>query len=415
MAITRLSDVAIGTVGKINIDGVPWNVRVLHKGKPSAMYDDSFDGGVWFMLDDLYGTLAGQGRVTIDGFFNAVEEDIRNAIVQVKVPYRSGGFNSPIVSSGANGLPVKVFLLSGYEVGFSTALNIAGLGFVVDGSKLDYFDAGGAPSAKRVGLYNGTAMYWETRSPLIRTLYPEDTPIIAKVKEDGSWTWAGSTYLRPAFVLPDTLWLDDSGFVVVNYPPVITLGGDADIGTVDAPTSVAYSVDNADEDEITVTEKLDGVVKRTYTATLGADTTVPWLADAAEFQRILNGAHTLSIVASDGQATTTQTVTFVKAVYSCSATYNAPMPMDTMPEAIRLMYSGTIPTSAVVSVLVCNNGFDDNPTWEDATSAVMAEQNYVFTNSEKTAEQWGVNFVATISRAEGGAGGHINLWYGGVK
>ena len=43
---------------------------------------------------------------------------------------------------------------------------------------------------------------------------------------------------------------------------------------------------------------------------------------------------------------------------------------------------------AVVKYLVCNNGYDENPTWEDATNSVLAGTKYFFTNEVKTAKKW---------------------------
>ena len=50
---------------------------------------------------------------------------------------------------------------------------------------------------------------------------------------------------------------------------------------------------------------------------------------------------------------------------------------------------------------MCNNGFDTNPTWEDATTMVNLNRPYVFTNKTKTATKWGINIKIKITKNEG--------------
>lgn len=68
---------------------------------------------------------------------NAFESNIRDAIKQVKIPYRKNGGSSGSDQSGANGLLCKIFLLSGYEIGFTTSDNPY---FPQDGAKLSYLN-----------------------------------------------------------------------------------------------------------------------------------------------------------------------------------------------------------------------------------------------------------------------------------
>ena len=71
---------------------------------------------------------------------------------------------------------------------------------------------------------------------------------------------------------------------------------------------------------MTVKEYLDDVLKRTYTATLGQSNTVQCVT-AANWQKVLNGAHTIKVVANDTKADSAPyTVTFTKAVYEASIT-----------------------------------------------------------------------------------------------
>jgi hypothetical protein len=53
MANTKLSQAAPGTVVKTNYNGAPTNFVVLHQGKPSPIYDDSFNGGTIMRFESI--------------------------------------------------------------------------------------------------------------------------------------------------------------------------------------------------------------------------------------------------------------------------------------------------------------------------------------------------------------------------
>ena len=140
-------------------------------------------------------------------FLNLFDSNIKDAIKQVKIPYRKNGGSGGTNQSGANGLSCKVFLLSGYEIGFTTSDNPA---FPVDGAKLSYFEAGTGSSAlnKRIAYLNGSAAYWWLRSP-----YTNVTSSVWIVHTRGYYGYDDASRLygiRPALVLPsDTLVSDD--------------------------------------------------------------------------------------------------------------------------------------------------------------------------------------------------------------
>jgi hypothetical protein len=57
-----------------------------------------------------------------------------------------------------------------------------------------------------------------------------------------------------------------------------------------------------------------------------------------------------------------------------------------------------IPAGAVFTVEVCNNGFDASPTWQDVTAAVSTGNRFFFSNTDKTAPDWGFNFRIRVQR-----------------
>lgn len=97
-----------------------------------------------------------------------------------------------------------------------------------------------------------------------------------------------------------------------NTAPTISCGNasGSDLGTKNAGFSVAYTVNDADGNTVKVTEKLDGVVKRTYNATLGQAASFD--VTGTYYMQVLNGRHTLTIEANDGKVTTTHTLYFSK-------------------------------------------------------------------------------------------------------
>jgi hypothetical protein len=227
---------------------------------------------------------------------------------------------------------------------------------------------------------------------------------------------AGASYgPRPAFALPSSLLISEDGSVATNSPPVINYAGADDLGVKTAGFTLNYTVTDADNDAVTITEKINGVTKRTFNPVLGATQTFEAVL-GNNFQTILTGAQTMTVEATDGTAPATPvSVLFSKQVYAASITLQAPLPADAMPTAIRLNISGSIPPDANLQVMVCNNANDAVPTMEDMTLAVKNEVNYVFTNDSKTAIDWGINFMITVSRGPSNNGGYIYGIEGGFQ
>ena len=216
---TTIGTLAVGKTITLNISGKAKEFIVVHQGKPSSLYDGSCSG-TWLLMKDIY-----ENRVWQSGninkyessdihaylnstFLNLFDSNIKDAIKQVKIPYRKNGGSGGTDQSGANGLPAKIFLLSGYEVGWTTSDNGY---FPVDGSKLDYFAASSGGNSKRIANFNGSAALWWLRSP-----YTGNTYSVWLVHSDGSYISdrASSSHgIRPALILPSTfaVYTDSAG------------------------------------------------------------------------------------------------------------------------------------------------------------------------------------------------------------
>ena len=235
MASVALGTKSVGSIVKLKENGSAVNYIVVHQGKPSSIYDSSCDG-TWLLRQDI-----AENRVWDDGNVNKLESsdihsylnntwinrydtDIRNAIKQVKIPYRQNGGSGGTDRTGANGLSCKIFLLSGYEVGFTTSVNQY---FPVDGAKLAYFLSGNDSAAqqKRVAKLNGSATSWWLRSPL--TYYTNSVWVVYSGGGYDYWGANDSYGVRPALVLPSTLLVSDDGSISTNTapttPPSITI------------------------------------------------------------------------------------------------------------------------------------------------------------------------------------------------
>lgn len=418
MANVRLGAKAVGSTVKIKVNGTVKDFIIVHQGKPSSVYDDSCNG-TWLLMKDIYTTSKLDNNNSykdsnihtyLNGtFYNLIDSNIRAAIKQVKIPYQNGTGSGGSLATGSNGLSTKVFLLSGYEVGWTTSDNGY---FPKDGVRLAYFGNSSGGNSKRVAYNGSSAAIWWLRSPLA-----SNDNGVWSVGTDGSsvngW-YFGSCGVRPAFILPSTLVVSDDGTVSVNTAPAINASS-TNLGEKNAPFNFGYTVTDADGDTLTVTEKLDGKTTATHTSIAsGTALTFGQGADATGFQRILNGSHTIQITASDGNDSTSLNAAFTKSVTSASVTLTTPLAVDGDITVAVLHVTGSIPSDAVFKAEVTNDANDPSPVWQDATVEVQKGANIVFTNSAAT-NGAAFNFRVSVSRGASGTGGYIEAVSGAFQ
>ena len=419
MANVKLGTKAVGSIVKIKVNGASKDFIVVQQGNPNTgTYDASCDG-TWLLMKDIYttSTFSSNNNSYKDSsihsylnstFFNLIDGDIRNAIKQVKIPYQNGTGSGGSLATGSNGLSTKVFLLSGYEVGWTTSDNGY---FPKDGVRLAYFGNSSGGSSKRIAYNGSSAAIWWLRSP-----YTSSSNNVWSVNTDGS---SGNRYLssygvRPAFILPSTLVVSDDGTVSVNTAPTVSTDGAA-LGQKNAAFAWKYTVRDADGDTLTVTEKLDGKTTKTRTGVAsGTALTFEQAADAAGFQRVLNGNHTLTVEVSDGKETVSTSATFTKAVHAASVTLAEPLTVEGDITVAVLQVTGSIPDDAKFKAEVTNNAKDAAPVWQDATTEVKKGVNIVFENKTATAGA-AFNFRVSVERGESGEGGYIEAVSGAFQ
>lgn len=198
-----------------------------------------------------------------------------------------------------------------------------------------------------------------------------------------------------------------------NTTPTITTSSAASLGSKSSGFTISYSVDDEDAvDTLTVTEKLDGTTKRTYTAT--RKTTNSFAVTGEYFQKITNGSHTMTVTVTDGKATVTKTFNFTKAVTAANITLAQPMEADAQITLCAISVGGLIPADAMFKVEVTNNGKDSSPVWEDATTEARNGRNHLFTN-QTAANGFAFNFRVTAERGASGESGYIASIQGGFQ
>ena len=399
MATTTLGNKSVGSIVKLKENGVLVDFYVAKhdyenwlngSGRTLVVRKDCYDTRQWHTSNvNAYATSA------IDTWLNStyknlLDADIRGVIGTTKIKYTPGNGNTTVGT-----LERAIFLLSVTELGRSasyantegTALSIA--------------------SSLQIAYLNGSAVVQWTRSPNTNNIdYAYCLYTNGSVNNGNCDNTSGS---RPAFTLPSTLSVSDDGSVSVNTAPTISgsYATGTNLGTKTAGFNLTYTVADADGDTVTVKEYLDNVLQRTYTATLGATNTFQCVT-AANFQTVLNGAHTLKVVANDGKAdSAAYTITFTKKVTKATITLASALPADDIIQVMVMTLTSSIPADANLKVLVTNNANDSSPVWEDATADIKSGVNHVFTN-KTAANGFAFNFKLSVERGASDTGGYIS-------
>ena len=225
MANVRLGAKAVGSIVKIKVNGASKDFIVVQQGNPNTSTYDSSCAGTWLLMKDIYTTSTfGNNNSYKDSsihtylngtFYNLIDSDIRNAIKQVKIPYQNGTGSDGSLATGSNGLSTKVFLLSGYEVGWTTSDNGY---FPKDGVRLAYFGNSSGGNSKRIAYNGSSADRWWLRSP-----HTDNHGSVWAVNTEGSYDAGRWNYhsdgVRPALILPSTLFVSNDGTVSTNTAP----------------------------------------------------------------------------------------------------------------------------------------------------------------------------------------------------
>ena len=216
MPSVRLDTKNVGDIIKIKENSTAVDFIVVHKGAPSTAYY-GMDGGVIVLRKDIHsnGVYDSSNNDYANSdvhswcngtYLNTIQEDVRSQIMTVRIPYRRGTSGSS-VSTGANGLQCKAFLLSTKEVDSTESYSPN------EGAVFSYFSGGG--NSRRIANLNGSPNYWWLRSPFTYDIsYAYDVLPSGAIEGFNSY----SVVYDHSF-LPGSLYVDDLGNVVTNEVP----------------------------------------------------------------------------------------------------------------------------------------------------------------------------------------------------
>lgn len=234
----QIGSLAVGTSVFADFNGSKTEFIIVHQGKPSSLYDESCNG-TWLLKKTYVSqsdvsasvfnpTGAGTSRncfkdsniySTLNGtILNLFGDSIKSAIKTAKIPYTLSDYNGT-VKGGSEGLSSKVFLLSGYEVGFTTYKVDSKERLPADGAKLSYFESGEGSSACEKRLFcnsYGSATIWWLRSP--DATYHNH---VICVKDTGACTmleYTSTRSIRPAVILDSSALVDTSDYSILGLP-----------------------------------------------------------------------------------------------------------------------------------------------------------------------------------------------------
>ncbi|UFJ40110.1 DNRLRE domain-containing protein [Brevibacillus humidisoli] len=233
--------------------------------------------------------------------------------------------------------------------------------------------------------------------------------------------WDGATDVTGVDLAENTahtlhVWVEDDqggvsteevrNFTVIwNRPPTIS-GANEDLGTIMAPPVRTYTVTDPEGNPFMITEKINGTVIRSFPGVTGQEETVTIPHD--RWIRLdLDTPHELTVEATDDNGlTSTRTFTFVRTETHIEFMLDFDNPdvevhftLDGMPKRVLVKLERYLPPGSEIEfVRVTNNAMDAEPTWEDATAAVIAGRGHLFTNETKTAESWRINIWVSIAK-----------------
>lgn len=400
MASTKLANKAVGSIIKLKESGSLVEFIVCKHDYENGL---NGNGRTLIVRKDCYDTRAFSSNnnafsgSSMDTWLNntwlkLLDADIQAAISKTKFYYTPGNGNNTVTT-----LQRAVFLLSVTELGKSASYANT------EGTAL----SSAVCSQLAIAYRNGSAVAQWTRTP--NSDYAGSVCCLYTNGNLGDIYYSSSYGSRPAFTLPSSLSVSDDGSVSVNSAPTITstTASGTNLGLKNAGFNLAYTVADADGDAVTVKEYLDDVLQRSFTATLGQAVNFQAVT-AANFQKVLNGTHTLKVVANDGKEDSTPyTVSFSKKVTTATVTLSTALSADDAITVMIMNIVGSLPSDAALEVLVTNNANDTSPVWEDATADVKAGTNHVFTN-KTAANGFAFNFKLTVSRGASDVGGYIS-------
>lgn len=186
-------------------------------------------------------------------------------------------------------------------------------------------------------------------------------------------------------------------FKKTNLPPIIS-GNDRELGIIDKILTYSYSVTDPEDDDIYI----DVIIDETYLQKdikVEAGKTYKVEIKNLDFLKLKPGKHTLKIMATDKKSDkVVRLINFTRGPKRLVVMSAKPIETDAAAKKFYFNPVWKVAVGAEGKIEICNNGFDANPTWEDATSTVKVGKTFNFTNQSKQADKWGIAVKMTINK-----------------
>ena len=214
------SDLAVGSIVKLNENGTAVDYIVVHQGIPSDSYDESCNG-TWLLRKDIYSTRvwdnvrndyenSGIHPYLNSGFIALFDNNVQSLIKQVKIPYTQGDGYSGSVVIRENGLSTKIFLLSTKELGWDYIQYTKNFGEL-----LSYFGNCEETDAKRIAYTeSGSATAWWTRTPAGNSNGGAYTVTVIGGYKQINTNRSTTSGIRPALILPSNALFDKNTLIL---------------------------------------------------------------------------------------------------------------------------------------------------------------------------------------------------------
>ena len=181
-------------------------------------------------------------------------------------------------------------------------------------------------------------------------------------------------------------------FKRINTAPVVTMTN-AHYGEQNKPFTINFEAADPDGDEITAKLFIDDVQIKDLGTIKGKQTvTIPKI----DFAKIPNGEHKIRVEAKDsynavgvGYADFSKNLTY--------AWYRLKKELSEQPSAVIVNPLSEVAPGAKMTIKVCSNGMDAQPTWETVPEELYG-QKYNFRNTSKTSAKWGVGVEIRIDK-----------------
>lgn len=313
--------------------------------------------------------------------------------------FKNSIINTTISTESSGRITDKIFLASTAEMGTRGESS-------QEGYKFPLFTDDN--SRKAVDINNKNQMWWT------RTAFDSSRVNYINFPGDEDYYY-GKVFMRTGLgvrplcnVKSDTLVSgskdSDGAYTITwNQPPIIESTTSINMGTKSSGFGFSYKVRELDYGQsLTVEEYVDNSRTKQFSANSGS--TYNFALTGSAFKKLLNGNHSIKIVARDNQGGVAEKVfNFSKNETKILFTLEKPLEADAMVTKAMLSFIGSVPEKSILKIEVCNNGHDSNPTWEDVTDKALEQKKIFFRNNTKTASKWGFNVRVSLDR-NGAAG-----------